>query len=335
MKIRSNSRVRGLSLIELMVALAIGLVLSAIASSIFVSSIRGSRTQEERTKQDETAQIVMELLGRDLRQAGFYPAVAKEASTNVGFIQTFPNVVNVSWPAYGSGVFACSQGKFDAATGQCAAAGTAAEPDTLIVNYFSTDTFPNSQSGAGTRRNCLGQNADSAPHNQARAGAGANDPTSPQNTPVDPILVTNQYSLTDEQSYESGGRTIATRSFNCGSPGQTAQPFFQGVEQLRFRFGVIDATTLQAPASYLTAAQVSALPATPIGGVSLNGWQRVVSVEVCVLTRTLEFNVREAATTNNLTDCNNNAVALGAADRSLVSVSRKVFSVRNALGITL
>lgn len=61
---------RGLSLIELMVALVLGLLLTMGALSIFLASRAAYRTTEDLSRVQETARIAFELMARDVREAG-------------------------------------------------------------------------------------------------------------------------------------------------------------------------------------------------------------------------------------------------------------------------
>jgi type IV pilus assembly protein PilW len=335
---------KGFSLIELLVGIAVSLVLIAIASSIFVGGVRSSRVQEERSRQTETAQLVMELLGRNIRQAGFFPATnpgqegsdANAIVSKVGVIkQGFPpNIVNLAFPAFNNSFYACADARYDRATGQCLTAGNNPNSDTLIVNYFSDDSFPQTANtfpgpGSGTRFDCLGSSVDGLAHNST---AAAN---------FSPVLVTNIYSLGATQTYDvSAGKSVTTRSFGCTSLVNVAnhQPFFEGVEQIRYRFGLIETGTFQAPIRYYTVAEMNALPlATVNGNPNMSSWSRIVSIEVCLQTRSFEANAREAASATTTLDCDGNAITGATANqpRPIVAINREIFNVRNSAGVTL
>ncbi len=361
MKIPLQHLQRGFSLIELMVGIAVSLVLMAIASSIFVGSVRSSRVQEERSKQTETAQLVMDLMARDLRIAGTYPALNPERGQGAGgfdgiaegFVQKgFLNIVNPAWPAFDTGIYACNKAGFDRNTGQCLAAGGSTTPDTLIINYFSDDTFPQTAGsfpgpGSGTRVNCLNQSVDKETYNLARVPGGDDTSASPSRTVLAPVSVTNIYSLGIAQTYQGNSGPITTRSFGCHPLGQALfQPYFQGVEQLRLRFGIYDASTVRpsptkfstvtAPTRFYTIAEMNALAPVNIGGVSLTPWHRVVTVEVCILTRSLEYNAREAPVGTVISDCDGDPVQVSAnQSRPIIAVTRQVFNIRNTAGATL
>jgi type IV pilus assembly protein PilW len=63
---------RGLSLIELMIALTIGLLLVTGLSLIFVNSSQATRELQKTAQQIENGRYSMDILGQDLRLAGFY-----------------------------------------------------------------------------------------------------------------------------------------------------------------------------------------------------------------------------------------------------------------------
>ncbi len=64
---------RGLSLIELMVGLALGLVVVLVASAVFIASRQANRTTEGLSRSQETARTAFELMARELREAGGNP----------------------------------------------------------------------------------------------------------------------------------------------------------------------------------------------------------------------------------------------------------------------
>lgn len=66
---------RGYSLIELMVALTIGLIILAAVSALFVGSKKGYTTQDRLARLQENARFAMQFLIKDLRLAGYYGCV--------------------------------------------------------------------------------------------------------------------------------------------------------------------------------------------------------------------------------------------------------------------
>ncbi|MFV0477100.1 MAG: PilW family protein [Parahaliea sp.] len=67
-----DMRCRGFSLVELMIALTLGLVLSALLASTYLGSRRQSQIEHEIARLQENSRYVLHLLSRELRLAGFW-----------------------------------------------------------------------------------------------------------------------------------------------------------------------------------------------------------------------------------------------------------------------
>ena len=71
---------RGLTLIELMIALTMGTIIVAAIGSVFLASRQSFRTQEVVSRMQENARYAFELMDRDIRMVGFSGYVACTAS---------------------------------------------------------------------------------------------------------------------------------------------------------------------------------------------------------------------------------------------------------------
>lgn len=91
-------RAKGLSLIEMMVALALSFMLVAGIIQIYISSKQSYRLQEGQSRIQENARFAMELLQRDLRIAGFVGCVS-HATPNV--VANQPVNVSLTSPVTG------------------------------------------------------------------------------------------------------------------------------------------------------------------------------------------------------------------------------------------
>ncbi len=69
------SRARGFTLVELMVAITIGLIILAAISTLFVNSKKTYTTQDNLSRLQENARFAMQFLIKDLRLAGYYGCV--------------------------------------------------------------------------------------------------------------------------------------------------------------------------------------------------------------------------------------------------------------------
>jgi type IV pilus assembly protein PilW len=78
-----QSRVQGFSLVELMVALTIGLIILAAVSTLFVSSKQTYSTQDSLSRLQESARFAMHFIIKDLRLTGYYGCVSDIAPDSV------------------------------------------------------------------------------------------------------------------------------------------------------------------------------------------------------------------------------------------------------------
>jgi len=69
---RPYGKQNGFSMVELMVAITIGLIILAAVSTIFVSSKSTYNTQDNLARLQENARFAMQFIMRDLRMAGYY-----------------------------------------------------------------------------------------------------------------------------------------------------------------------------------------------------------------------------------------------------------------------
>ena len=115
-------RQRGVSLIEVMVALGLGLVVVLAASMVFIGSRQANRTTEGLSRAQETARSAFELMGRELREAGGNPCDTTLLVANVlNNAQRVPPDWWVDWtrPLQGfDGAAAFAGAGFGAAVGQ-------------------------------------------------------------------------------------------------------------------------------------------------------------------------------------------------------------------------
>jgi len=94
----SPRRARGLSLIELMVALVLGLLVVAAAIGIFLSNRQAYRATESVGRIQENARMAFELMARDVREAG---GNACNSSNNMSIINVLNNPANAWWSSWG------------------------------------------------------------------------------------------------------------------------------------------------------------------------------------------------------------------------------------------
>lgn len=95
----AGARMRGISLIELMVALVLGLIVVGAAGSIFVTNSQTYKATDSLGRVQETSRVAFELMARDIREAAGNPC-----SKNI----PVGNVINSPgsnwWAMWGDGV---------------------------------------------------------------------------------------------------------------------------------------------------------------------------------------------------------------------------------------
>ncbi len=259
MKITCFERQRGLTLVEIMVALVISLVLVAGLIQILISSRQVYRVQDGLARVQENGRFGMEFITRSVREAG-YPAISDNPTVNYA--------------------------KFDGAALR-GTEGASGAPDTITVSFDSTT-------------DCLGNDTSSV------SVAGGNV----QRT-------VNRFFLQDNR--------LQCRTFNPAdypgtlTPSQT-QPLIDNVEDLQILYG-IDITNDQAANRYVNATEV---------GTSAGDWEKVISVRVCLLVRSVENNLVNEILPYQ--DCNGNSIT--PSDRFVRRLFTSTINLRNKVNVS-
>ena len=243
---KSNHYQRGLTVIELLVAMAISLVIVIAAAYTYLASRESQRAIDRNSSSRETGAYVMQMLGREIMNAGFYPATALPIApdpTQQGMYDTYPPLeadpravtdwqnAAAGWPpvAFRTGIYGCDGGRFDVATSTCPAAN-AALADTLVVNYFTTDTAEMGKS-TGRRNDCTG--ADVAPagaggdpsNAERKKNSGGAPPATPHTAALEnippqlPVFVSNRFTLSDVK-VSVDQNDVNTKSLTCSGNGK-------------------------------------------------------------------------------------------------------------------
>lgn len=147
------SRQAGLSILEMLVAMAIGLVITAAIGYLFIGSVGTFRTQDDNARLQENGRFVMDMLGRDIAQAGY---------TDITPVYTDPKTEFVGTPISGeNGVVAARVAERKAGTdylrlsfdgtADCVGGAVATNP---VVNEYYVN--------AGNQLMCAGNGAGGA-----------------------------------------------------------------------------------------------------------------------------------------------------------------------------
>jgi len=322
--IKATYKERGVSLVELMVAMAIGLVLMLVIASLFLASKRTFRMQDDQSRLQETSRAALDVLGYHIRLAGFV-----DLSDDPARVRILVDPNNQHWlsktdtshtqdmlskffaaDANYTGIKALMgcDGPFDSVTSVALPWGCSAAtgPNSITVAYQAQPTVLSSTAvrTANTYQDTLG--AYNAATGQG-GDCGAQDVNGAAAVPKGPLAINRFYIDT------------ATNRLMCVGNGNPAKPrpIAEGVEDMRIRYGIIPATVGTAPMDSFVGRYVKAADVTD--------WSRVLAVHVCL--QIASPSPKTAGSVSYYTDCNN--AAKTNADGKIRQTFNATFTLRN------
>ena len=97
---------QGVSLIELMVAMAFGLTVVAAVGYVYVSGVGGYKVQDAQSRMQESARFVIETVSRDVRMAGYFGCTRSDNLGGKGYIEVVASqpvmTLDIDWLNGGS-----------------------------------------------------------------------------------------------------------------------------------------------------------------------------------------------------------------------------------------
>jgi type IV pilus assembly protein PilW len=355
--IRRRRHAAGLSLVELMISVTIGLLIILGATRIYAVSSKSYAVHETAARLEEGGRYALSVIEPDVRMAGNWGLVKGATSVTGGSSQA-SGTTNASG-TYGTAVSACGlnfgvdlstavEGTHDsylAGAGSGCLAKTTAMPgaDTLTVRHASV--AQSKLTGTGPLRICsdgvagLLQNAlTSCPvklittATGATVAAGIND------------LVVNTYYIDQSSPTTTGLPTLYRQTLvstaNGTAPTVLNVPILPGVEDLQVQFGIDPTGTTGSASQYVDAVTASTLYA---GGTSARA--QVVAVRIWLLlradtpetgfvdTNTYQYADRQTANGTTATlKAANAGLAYAPADHYRRLLIARTIMLRNALG---
>lgn len=308
---RRPARTAGVTLIELLVALVLGLLVSVAVINAYLGSSRAAHVADAQARMNDDAAAVLSLLSANIRMAGNNPE------------RPFRAAASARNPVYGSGGPAFALRGCDFAFANVASANriddlacptTGGRGNSVAITY-EADVF-NTAAGGAAPLDCVG-----APLPAVSATVTVYDPVSEA---ADTVDVT--YYWEESRFYLVRGGDGVSRLM-CWGNGTGSQPgvLAENVEDLQFAFGLAPpAATSRNVAGYLPAGGIASHPAL----ASLDErerWAKAVSVRVCILLRSSQPVVEDDASARYF-DCAGALVA--APDRHLRRAYRTTIVVR-------
>lgn len=267
------NRQQGATLIELMVGIAIGLLVVAVALGALMASRSISGTVSEATLMQQQAAYAFRVIGQQIRQAGGMELSLDPSITLTPASETNAAMVPVAFDAPDP---TGARPPFDRAASTLTIVATPLSFTVGYQNYAETITqpLPTASASSSLLRDCLGQN-------NAVSSGGSATATSIAATPV----LTSQFS-----------RDTSTNELTCiGTGGATAQAIIGNVTDMQLRYvrQAVGATDLQ----YRSAADAAT-----------ETWKNVYALEVC-----LELTGTENVPTSSTTyvNCSGNNASYG------------------------
>lgn len=243
---RRRDTQRGFSILELMVAMVLGLL---VLAAVFVSSagmVVASRQQRAASLMADDALLAISLMRRDLLMAGYIHPVSISADRFVA-----DNNLIAARPVYGC-LYGFTSTQAAVAQGACNSSG--ARADAIEINFEASKASVD----LSANKKLTGCQGAELKNSQGLVPAEAADDSTRLST-------SHRYFLNDDQHLA------------CATAGTNAQALVPNVEVLRITYGVssgwvVDQADTRRPVRYVDAAGVT-------------DWNSVVAVHLCVLMR--------------------------------------------------
>jgi type IV pilus assembly protein PilW len=313
----------GLSLIEMMISIAIGLLIMLAILAMYSGASAAARTAEAQGRMNEDAHAALTILTQQIRMTGANPKQANRTSA----APRNPVFTANSYAIRGCDGTFSNISAAAATTPQSLTCGgsTTTLPDSIVVSY-EADRFNTVPTTAGLATDCTGSALTSV--------AGTATVVTGATTSIANIT----YTVADNRFYVRTVTGVASPSLYCkGSNSTIEQPMVENVEDLQFLYGTSPASTASGTvAGYLTASSVETDANADAAGASLATlatsqlrWARVVTVRICVLVRS-EQEVATNAASAQYIGCNGSLVS-DPPDRRLRRAYQTTVVLRNRL----
>ena len=266
-------RHNGYSLVELMVALTLGLVILAAVSTLFVTSKSSYNTQEDINAVHENGRHAIRILTDDVRLAGYvgltYDAIKISPQVYAGAVTsacTAANWINIGQPIFGSNA-ASSTADANSFTGCIPAADYKVGTDILVVRHASNLAAPSSSSTFEATRLYLHAELD-----RGRFFTG-NPPASDTNPASNHEMNVHVYYIRPYARTAGDGVPTLVREVLVAGPAMVTEPLVEGVENMQISYGIDQS----APGDNVVDIY------RPASGVT--DWTKIVSVRIELLVR--------------------------------------------------
>ncbi len=332
-----RARQRGLTLIELMVSLVVGLVLVLAAALAYLGTRNTASSLDQVSQLNESGKLALDIIAREIQMSCYYPMTFGVGTTTIPSCddrnplsnQTgFPAVVAALPMLFGcdSGIVQHTQRTAVNSTRCNTATAGASAGGSLVVSYFVWPRETGGTTGLGTASatDCLRQSV-------LQSGSAGDSVNTDANAPQ---FVSNIFSLRPFTYTNSDGVAVSTNSLSCEGNGNIAatasrQPMLSGVEQMVLRYVVQPGYVVKgfggAGRAFYTAADLNS---AATNDDLLTNWRAVVTVRVCLLMSTADP-VRQVGGTNNYRNCDGTTTNYATGERRVFKAFERNVAVRN------
>ena len=285
----------GFSLIELMVALTIGLIITVALGALFLNITRSNSEMAKTNLQIENGRFAMQILQNDIVHAGYWGRLSDTSAISSPTAIPNPCLAVTSWlAAYKQNLLAIPvQGFADGSTlALCNVVSVLPSSDVMVVRHANTCIKGTAGCDGG---------ADTGPHIQVsacQAGTPAPEAAYVIDSATFPLRKKDCTTIADQRKIISNIYYVATSnslptlmrvSLVNGAYSQP-QPLIEGIEAFRTEYGI---DTLGRNGLAITAANpgdgsADSYVSCPNAGCTLNQLANVVAVKLYVLSRNLE-----------------------------------------------
>lgn len=222
----------GFSLIEVVVAMAIGLLVVGAVLAAYLSASQGQRVQASTAQMDEEAQIALRLLSSELMQAGY--------SAPVGILPAGTSPAGFARAVIENPLLECGSGPA-ASFGPCATRPASQTGAVALVVSYEASRY-NTDVSDTTPSDCLGSSLRSA------------------------TVVTNRYFISNSAGVFS--LQCLGSALSSGDASISSAPLVSNIEGLKFWYGQADVGGITAqPVRQVPAADLSGNATTAFAGV--------------------------------------------------------------------
>lgn len=319
-----------MSLVEVMVAMTIGLVIIAAATQMYIGSRSAYSSNETVARLQENARFALTVIEPDVRASNYWGYLK-----GAGFIDTsgVGSVATNCGATFATNLSANLQGDNNGYSLACAAYGSGAMPssDTLTVRRAAVATTAVAAAATTTLRICSTRDSGQL----VTAATACLGP--PQGAVNDMIVNTYYVDRDSETPLQAGLPSLRRWTLSSGVTPLAFQDtaIIAGVEDMQIQFG-IDPTGITGIATqYVDAVSPAALGTGQVVSVRIWLLMRAETAEVGYIdSRTYEYGDRAKGngTTNSLTAAGAGTKAYAPADGFRRLLVTRTIMIRNAMG---